>query len=162
MSFWKIIKGLQFKQLINLTSIFFRHPFFMFSTMYATIDVMKVVQKEYPDIHGGDNKANAFRHALWSVFIAKRCAKYSKNTNAILSWTKKITDWHEEFSPNEDLAKMMDLHNNSIGRKLYQSTENRSRNEWISLLKNELSKAVQIRSVEDIDKYSNQLIYLEN
>ncbi len=36
------------------------------------------------------------------------------------AWAKELTDWHEDFSPNRDLARVMDLHNNQTGRLLYR------------------------------------------
>ncbi len=163
MSPWKLIKGLKFKQLVGLTKLFFKHPFFMFSTVRATFSVMKIAQKEFPDIHGKLNKANAFRHALWNILIAEECAKFSKNINSILDWTKEITDWHEEFSPNEALAKVMDLHNNDIGRKLYRrDAVNTKRNKFINSVKMLLEDAAQILSVKDVEQYPNQLVYIED
>ncbi|MFY0629214.1 MAG: hypothetical protein JXR05_02465 [Flavobacteriaceae bacterium] len=134
----------------------------MISTVRATFNVISVSQKEFPDIHGGLNKANAFRHALWNVFIAIECSKFSKNVEAVLKWAKDFTDWHEEFSPNEELARVMDLHNNLIGRELYRKAVNRDKNHWITLMKEELVNAVLIASVDAVDKYPNQLVYLEN
>ena len=43
----------------------------------------------------------------------------NKDLDSIISWTKEITDWHEDFSPNKELARAMDLHNNFIGRELF-------------------------------------------
>ena len=91
----------------------------MISTVKATFSVMKIAQKEFPDVHGHHNKANAFRHALWNIYIANKCKRFSKNNSQIIDWTKGFTDWHEEFSPNEEIAKSMDLHNNLIGRQLF-------------------------------------------
>lgn len=45
--------------------------------------------------------------------------KREKDLDSIISWTKEITDWHEDFSPNKELARAMDLHNNFIGRELF-------------------------------------------
>ena len=162
MSSWKLIKGLNFRQLKSLLILFFKHPFFMVSTVKATINVMKIAQKEFPNVHGQLNKANAFRHALWNVFIAIECSRFSKNIDAILQWAKEFTDWHEEFAPNEELAKTMDLHNNLIGRELYRKSEGKDKNQWIGLMKGELLNAVQIVSVTDVANYPNQLVYLEN
>lgn len=162
MSSWKIIKGLNFRQLKSLTILFFKHPFFMFSTMKATFSVMRIAQKEFPNIHGLLNKANAFRHALWNVFIVIECSRFSKDIDAILEWTEEFTDWHEEFAPNEELAKIMDLHNNFIGRELYKKSESQDKKQWIELMKNQLLKAIQIESVNDVKKYPSQLVYIEN
>tara|TARA_R110000787_G_scaffold55942_4_gene128829 strand:- start:2920 stop:3408 length:489 start_codon:yes stop_codon:yes gene_type:complete len=162
MSSWKLIKGLNFRQLKSLFLLFVQHPFFMISTVKATFSVIKTAQKEFPNIHGQLNKANAFRHALWNVFIAIECSRFSKNTDAILLWAKEFTDWHEEFAPNEELAKIMDLHNNLIGRELYRKFEGKDKNQWIVFMRDALLKAIKIGSVNDVANYPNQLVYLEN
>jgi hypothetical protein len=162
MSSWEIIKGLNFRQLKSLIFLLFRHPIFMTSTVRATFSVMTVAQREFPSIHGAHNKANAFRHALWNVFIAIECSKFSKDIDAVLKWTKDFTDWHEEFSPNEELPKAMDLHNNLIGRELYKEIVGRDKNQWIVSIKEELVNSVQITSVDNLEKYPNQLVYIEN
>lgn len=162
MSLWKILKGLRFKQLASLIGLFFKHPLFMFSTVRATLITMRIAQKEFPDIHGNHNKANAFRHALWNILIAKKCARFSKNTNSILDWTKQITDWHEEFSPNEELAKTMDLHNNKIGRDLFVALSDKTTSEIVEQIKDQLEHSVKIVNSKDVQQYSHQLVYIED
>lgn len=162
MSFWNIVKGLKFNQLTSLFAWFLKHPFFMISTVRATFSAMTIAQREFPSIHGGYNRANAFRHALWNVYIAIECSKFSKDIDAVLKWTKRFTDWHEEFSPNEELPKIMDLHNNFIGRELYKGTLGKDKSQWITLIKDQLIHAVQIQSITDTEKYPNQLVYLED
>tara|TARA_R110001632_G_scaffold43376_6_gene110006 strand:+ start:10322 stop:10726 length:405 start_codon:yes stop_codon:yes gene_type:complete len=134
----------------------------MISTLKATFSVMKIAQREFPDVHGQHNKANAFRHALWNIFIANKCKRFSKNNSQIIDWTKGFTDWHEEFSPNEEIAKSMDLHNNLIGRQLFIEHKNLDINQWIEVVKSKLINAELITSIEAIENYPNQLVYLEN
>ena len=107
MFFWTIIKNLKIGQIWHLFVLFLQHPLFMFATVKATFLTMKITQKEFPDIHKKNNKANAFRHALWNILIAKFCNKFSLDLDTILEWTKKITDWHEEFSTNKKMAKLL-------------------------------------------------------
>lgn len=162
MSFWKVIKGIRFKQLIVLIGFFLKHPIFMFSTLRATSKTMRVAQEKFPDIHGKDNKANAFRHALWNFLIAFQCAKKGKKIAKVISWTKKITDWHEDFSPNIALARAMDLHNNHVGRELFRSHEGKEEKEIIIVLEMKLMDAVQVRSCEDVERYSTNLVFIDN
>lgn len=162
MSSWSIIKGLKFRQVTVLTGLFFRHPLFMFSTVRATFLTMRIAEEEFPNIHGKHNKANAFRHALWNILIADKCHKVSSSLELILSWTKKITDWHEEFSPNEELAKAMDLHNNRIGREMYNEVSEKGTEEIVKLMKEKLGGAIQIASILECEKHQNQLVYLED
>ena len=78
MQVWDVIKGVRFKQLHSVLLFFFKHPFFFISTVKATFDVLKISQREFPNTHGFHNKANAFRHALWNIFIAKQCSLFSR------------------------------------------------------------------------------------
>lgn len=161
MSFWNIIKSLDFKQLWTLFLWFLQHPLFMFATAKATFSTVRIAQKEFPDIHDQNNKANAFRHALWNLLIAKESAKFSSDLEAILNWTKRITDWHEEFSPNKEMARLMDLHNNKIGRDKFLECKEKSKNQIVNLLKNELLNAVQIQYKTEFKNFENQFVYLE-
>lgn len=162
MSFWKIIKGLNWNQLSSLIVWFLKHPLYMIATVQATLQTFQISQREFPGIHGGHNKANAFRHALWNVLIAKKCARFSRNQESILHWTKKITDWHEEFSPNEKLAEAMDFHNNRIGRDKFVEFGQQSVKEAVQLMLLELNHAVKINRVEEMTEHSQQLVYIED
>ena len=65
------------------------------------------------------------------------------------------------FFPNEGPARIMDLHNNYIGRELFLKTPENTHKQWVILMKEQLHKAVQIVSVEDVVNYPSQLVYLE-
>ena len=162
MLLWNIIKGVRFRLMKSVLVFLFKHPIFMVSTIIATFDVVRISQKEFPDTHGFHNKANAFRHALWNIFIANQCSLFSRKSHEVILWTKEFTDWHEDFSPNEELSRIMDLHNNYIGRELFLKTPKSTHKQWVILMKEQLHKAVQIVSVEDVVKYPSQLVYLEN
>ena len=161
MSFWNIIKSLDFKQVWILFLWFLQHPLYMFATAKATYFTIKIAQKEFPDIHDQHNKANAFRHALWNLLIAKEGAKFSSDLDAVLNWTKRITNWHEEFSPNKEMAKLMDLHNNKFGRNQFLDLKDKSTETIIITLKNELLNAVQVQQISEFKNFENQLVYLE-
>jgi len=162
MSFWKIIKGLNFKQLSSLFVQFLKHPLYMISTVQATLQTFRISQKEFPNIHGKHNKANAFRHSLWNILIAKKCARFSKNQEVVLQWTKEITDWHEEFAPNKEIEKAMDLHNNLIGRNLYPRIFEKESSEITSFMIQQLEQAILIKDVSEIENNLQQLVYLED
>ena len=159
---WDVIKGVRFKKLKSVLLFFFKHPVFMISTVIATFNAVRVSQKEFPNTHGFHNKANAFRHALWNIFIAKECSRFSKNNYEIILWTKEFTDWHEDFAPNEELAKTMDLHNNYIGREMFLNTTHKDYKQWIPFVKKQLQQAVLIVSIKDVVNYPTQLVYLES
>ena len=162
MLFWSIIRNLKFSQVYRVIVWFLLHPLFMFATIKATYITMKIAQKEFPDIHNKLNKANAFRHALWNFLIANQCSQFSFKLDSILDWTKKITDWHEEFSPNKEMAKLMDLHNNKIGRERFKEVGRQPRDKIVNILIDELSLAVLIRNRSDFQNFENNLVYLES
>lgn len=161
MFFWKLIRNLHYKQLSSLLSWFIKHPLYMFSFIEATYITLKISQKRFPNIHGKHNKANAFRHALWNVYIAKKCKRFSKSTEAILQWTKKITDWHEEFSPNAPLAKAMDLHNNKKGRDYFTYLIEKQPQEIINFILSQLENAIKVIEISAIHNI-DVLVYLED
>jgi hypothetical protein len=133
----------------------------MLASVIATFHTLKIAQREFRDIHDQHNKANAFRHALWNFLIANQCSRFSSNLYTILDWTKKITDWHEEFSPNKEMAKLMDLHNNAIGRKRFSDLGKKPRNEIVKILTKELTGAILMKNKSDFQNFKNQLVYLE-
>tara|TARA_B100001059_G_C17596254_1_gene457200 strand:- start:255 stop:743 length:489 start_codon:yes stop_codon:yes gene_type:complete len=162
MSFYHIVKSLNCKQLFSLFVWFLRHPFYTIATIQATVQAFQLSQKKFPDIHGRNNKANAFRHAFWNLLIAKKCARFSGSMISILTWTKKITDWHEEFTPNNALAKAMDLQNNQVGREMYVRFTNRSVEEMTSTIIAELDEAIKISAVSEIVRNSGKMVYIED
>ncbi len=161
MSKWEIIKNVKFKQLAALFVWFLKHPLFMFATFRATVNTLRIAQKEFPDIHNLHNKANAFRHAIWNILIAQECLKFTKDVDKVLAWTKRITDWHEEFSPNEKMAKLMDLHNNALGRKNFLVLKDKSKNEIVDNLILKLETAIKINTESELDKIDN-LVFLKD
>lgn len=162
MSIGNIIRGLNFKQLLSLVAWFLKHPIYMICTMNATVLTFRISQKEFPNIHGLHNKANAFRHALWNLIIASKCHKIDNDMEAVLNWTEQITDWHEDFTPNEELMRMMDLHNNKIGREMYRSIQSSDLERMQAELKHKLSEAVLVSSIEEINIVNDALIYLKD
>jgi hypothetical protein len=161
MTKWEVIKNLNFKQTGALFVWFLKHPFFMYATFKATLITLKVAETEFPKIHGLHNKANAFRHAFWNVIIAKECYKFSTDLVKVLNWTKKITDWHEEFSPNPTMAKLMDLHNNAFGRKHFQALKDKTNSEISKAFMLKMDKAVKIKQTSEMEKINN-LVFLED
>ena len=162
MSIGDIIKGLNFKQLSSLLVWFIKHPLYMICTINATVLTFRISQKEFPNIHGLHNKANAFRHAIWNLLIASKCHKIDSDIESVLNWTQQITDWHEDFSPNEELMRMMDLHNNKIGRDIYRSIQSRDVERIQAELIHKLSDAVLVCSIEEIEQVNSALVYLKD
>ena len=140
--------------------LFIRHPFNLIPTFLATYECVEISNESYGTLHHKNNVTNAFRHALWNFLIAKKCSSWRKNKRKAIRFAEKITNWHEEFSPNEPLEKEMDLHNNHIGRKLFIENVDESTEGFIELLKEKVDNAVQIVNIEDIKLNRNKLVYI--
>jgi len=141
--------------------LFMRHPFNLIPTFLATYQCVEISNEHYGTLHHKNNKTNAFRHALWNYLIAKKCSRWRRNKRKAIRFAQKITDWHEEFSPNAPLEKEMDLHNNHIGRKLFIQENEESVEKFVNFLKEKVESSQLIASIEDIKKNSNSLVHIE-
>lgn len=160
--FLKILKSIDAKQLFGLLRLFLKKPGFAIPTIAATIKCMKISEREFGKSHHLHNRANAFRHALWNILIAKRCLKCNKNLESVLQWAEKTTTWHEHFSPNKLLAKTMDLHNNGVGRKFFPQWKDASEEKIVELLKEKTQGAKKIITPEEINNFENELVYIDD
>lgn len=159
MKFRQALKTLDFKQITSLIGWFLKHPLFMTATFFATYRTFRISQKHFPNIHWKHNKANAFRHVIWNVLIAKKAATFSSDDEKVLQWTKTITDWHEDFSPNLELARKMDLHNNLVGRLWYPKLKSKSVDEVTEFLIQKSEEAIQVTEVSEIVE-NDKMVYL--
>lgn len=92
----------------------------MIPTIRATQKTIAISDELYGDKHHQNGPENGFRHAIWNILIVQYCVERGRSLDASIAWAKLITDWHEDFSPNEPLARAMDLHNNQLGRDLIE------------------------------------------
>ena len=141
--------------------IFIRHPFNIIPTFLATYQCVKISDEHYGTLHHKNNATNAFRHALWNFLIAKKCSSWRRNKRKAIRFAQKITDWHEEFSPNEPLEKEMDLHNNYIGRKLFIQENEESVDIFVEILKDKVENSILITKIEDLKDNNNCLVYIQ-
>ncbi|MGX1928209.1 DUF6973 domain-containing protein [Flagellimonas sp. 2504JD4-2] len=154
------LKRISPKKLWSLAKLCLKFPRFVFPTLTATKNCMSLSTQLYGRLHHKNGPANAFRHAFWNYSIAKKCFRSGKNIGPVLSWTKKITDWHENAFPNRELARKMDLHNNEVGRFIFQEHLSKLENHVVEILKVMASKAVKIDSQTDFTSLKNQLVYI--
>ena len=152
MNLWRQLKSLNISALWALTKLCLCHPFRIIPTIRATRACVSVCDRHFGKRHHRNSPANAFRHALWNYYIARECFKRDTRIRRILEWTQKITDWHEIFSRNDLVARDMDLHNNRIGRLLFEQDPNMQPEGIIDLLKSKLKASVKISSPEDLSK----------
>ena len=157
----KRIATLNFRELVVLCGVFLRHPLYLLPTYKATREAVAISDRLYGDLHHKDNRTNAFRHALWNYLICRSCLPAAGSPGNAMSWSKRITDLHERLSPNEGLAKEMDLHNNRIGRELFIDSLDKEKEEVVFILQQKTGEAIKIESVEEIEKENNKLVFLE-
>lgn len=157
------IKSLSIKQLFLLVRAFVLKPFYFFPTHRATLQTVQICNRLFKNQHHKNNVTNAFRHALWNVLIAKRCHKMSKSVEKSVSWAKHITDLHEQLAPNSYLEMQMDLHNNNIGRVIFVEHKlyHESQETTVSVLKEKMQTAGLVKSVSEIENFTNEFVYLQ-
>lgn len=160
MAIGRRITTLNFKEFVVLCRVFLRHPLYLPPTYRATIETVAISNRLYGDLHHDDNRTNAFRHALWNYMICKYCLPVAGSPEKAIIWSKKITDLHERLSPNEGLAKMMDLHNNRVGRELFKNSFGKEI-KVLSILQQKIGDAVKVGSVAEIEKEKNKLVFIE-
>nr|WP_299382404.1 hypothetical protein [Allomuricauda sp.] len=156
----KVLTRLRPKMLGKIFLIGLRNPWFVLPTFKATQQSMKISTEHYGRKHHKNGPANAFRHALWNFIIAKKCQRWSNDQTKILAWTKQITDWHEEAFPNSELAKAMDLHNNHVGRNLFEMYSDKTITGIVNHIKEMASNSTFIQSKSDLSTLKNQLAHI--
>nr|WP_222982858.1 hypothetical protein [[Muricauda] meishanensis] len=121
---------------------------------------MKISTDLYGRLHHKNGPSNAFRHALWNFLIAKRCYHWKANKHKVVAWTKKITDWHENAFPNRGLAKKMDLHNNAVGRFIFEENIDTVETEIVELFKKMAHKSIKVDANTDLTGLQRCLVHI--
>ncbi len=147
---WRQLRSLDISAMWALIKLCLLNPFRIVPTLRATRMCVTDCDKHFGKRHHRNSPANAFRHALWNYYIARECIKRDSRKILVLEWTQKITDWHEVFSKNDLLAREMDLHNNRIGRLLFEQDPKQKNDQIINLLKSKMMDSVKIMSIEDL------------
>ncbi len=152
-----LIRNLKWKAVKTFVS----HPLFAFPTVWATIESIQLSEMNFGDNPGGNGLANAYRHAVWNVLTALYCSNiYSVEKS--LKWTEKITNLHEELFPNDEYNRLMDLHNNKVGRNLFlkaHKSGKKSKQELLEMLIKKSKSAVGLRSETEFQDYRDRLVY---
>jgi len=155
-----VLKRVDFKNILKGIFIGLSRPHFIIPTIRATKDCLKISTENYGRLHQKNGPANAFRHAFWNYLIAKRCFKWQKNEEVVLAWTKRVTDWHEASFPNKEVAMEMDLHNNEVGRFIFEQNRGKSESEIIELFKTMTMHSTKIDTDSDLSLYINRLVHI--
>lgn len=156
----KTIARLDFANLWLLLKLSFAHLGYLWPTFKATKECMQISSEHFGRKHYQNGQANAFRHALWNVLIAKSCTKKKRNVARAIKWSKKITDWHEKAFFSKSLPMKMDYHNNAVGRWLFESNSGHTNEEFITSLLALTAKAIQISKESNLELFKNQLVYI--
>ncbi|MDX1313885.1 MAG: hypothetical protein R3356_00165 [Eudoraea sp.] len=150
MNVWKHLSGLNPAALWALVVLCIRYPLWVLPTVKATRECVAECNLQYGKEHHRNTAANAFRHALWNYYIARACYGQNTKMEKVLQWAEKFTDWHEDFSKNPPLARKMDLHNNGVGRILFEKEPNLSQEDLIGILRSKAVASVKVISLEEI------------
>ena len=160
----RVIKALfkiPFSELIYAIRECLKRPLYIWPTLAATKNCMLKAQRTYGDKHHGNGKANAFRHAYWCYLISNYCYQWSRNTEDVCVWTKKMTDFHERCFINDPVETAMDLHNNQIGIELFKQYLNRGESEVIEALMSMVEDAKAI-DAKQMPFNTPELVYLNS
>ncbi|WP_343487018.1 hypothetical protein [Allomuricauda sp. d1] len=156
----KILRRVSFLHFSKLLVLGLKNPVFIVPAMCATRKTVAKSYQLYGKKHHVNGTANAFRHALWNYTIAKACSKWSKNKERVLRWTEEITDWHENAFPNKKLAMLMDMHNNKVGRSLYEKHPDMELEAIVTKLKEMTEKSVLIHGESDLACHEDNLVHI--
>ncbi|WP_079720427.1 DUF6973 domain-containing protein [Salegentibacter holothuriorum] len=152
---------MNFKELLAVFKVFISKPRYILPTYRATIETIRICDDLYQKEHHKNGKANAFRHALWNYLICQKCFKISSSVETVRIWSDQFTGLHEKLSPNQKLAKAMDLHNNRFGQTLFKGSQLKTE-AIIKLLQERMKEAFKVSKVEEIRKTKNNLVYIED
>lgn len=162
MKFLNIISRVSIKHIWKLVLLCLPNLGKLWPTYRATKACMQIANERFGRKHYANGPANAFRHALWNVLIAKNCKGSATTIEGLLQWTKKITDWHEAAFFSKELPMKMDYHNNRVGRELFGSHPDWHLSQFLSKLMELTENAVKIDYKTDLQLLKNQLVYISN
>lgn len=161
---FKIIRTLSVNMTWKMISGLLSKPLLLMPTVWATVESVLFSEINFDESSSGRGISNAFRHAAWNLLIAKNCSFFTTKKKGV-AWAKYTTDLHEECFPNEPFDHEMDLHNNCIGRELFEklTSENVShKKEMIAALMKKCDSAVGLTDEKEFEKYRNELVYFKS
>lgn len=157
-----VIKSMDFRQLWSLFWLCIKHLRFVFPTIKGTRKTVAICDDLYGTKHHRNGPENAVRHALWNVLIANQSVQRGLPLQRSLAWAKTITDWHEDFSPNEPLARAMDLHNNRVGRALFEAFPRASEDFYVAQLLKMFPLSRKHTHINQLATDTDVLVYIED
>lgn len=141
-------------------------------------------EEEFHGMNASQDKADAFRHAMWNVLICKYVGESKSKISDCSEIADEFTTKHETGATqsigltNEqwELDKCMDLHNNAQGRKYFESVAtiikvglfkvNRVSSPSEDIIAEAITEkakfADKINIPSDADEYPNNLVYIKD
>ena len=162
MKWFKTLCRVRPKSFIRLVGLALWHPLYLIPTFLATKNCMAVATEQYGFAHYQNGPANAFRHAYWNFLIAFRCWRWRPNKERALRWVKAITDWHEDAFFSTDLARMMDEHNNEIGRHWAKKLELNDEEQAAAHFMAMAVQSVLIDANTDLEPLKYQMVHIHD
>ncbi|RXG24413.1 DUF6973 domain-containing protein [Leeuwenhoekiella aequorea] len=160
MKIWARLKTFNLLQLFKLAQLFITKPHYIKLTLQASKKAVVLANKHYGNTHQYNNRANAFRHALWVVLLGQFVYQKNEDITIAKNWALKVTTAHEDIAVNKPLERTMDLHNNKVGILLLAELINKKEDEIVLLLKKKAQEAQQICEPEEVVNLDNQLVYI--
>ncbi|WP_378185936.1 hypothetical protein ACE939_12565 [Aquimarina sp. W85] len=160
MTAWELISGFNLRQMLRLSCLMIRYPLYIFPTLKATQETLKICNQRYGTLHHKSGKANAFRHAIWNILLCRKAYRHSKSIEKAVDWAKRITDLHEQIAPNNSLDMAMDLHNNAIGRLVFEQYFDSAKEELITITDTMAHQARYVSNIENIANFEKELVYI--
>jgi hypothetical protein len=161
MTLWKRLLKLSPGTLWKLFLLLARRPLLIAPTIGATRKTFRVTSQIYGKAQGASGPANAFRHGCWNVLLAARCYAITHDVQASVTWAKRVTDTHEQLIVNPEMDRLMDLHNNEVGRKVFLSNIEKNESSLIKIVGKMAENAQKWKKNKKIAMPTDQLIYLE-
>ncbi len=93
------------------------------SYLFATPKSDSSAASKYPNLGGGNTRRDAYRHMLWNALLANYYFTISSKSSR-LGFAELITDLRETSpcgNSNAIDTRAMDIHNNYVGRKLWNN-----------------------------------------
>ncbi len=120
---------------------------------------MRISTEMYGKTHHKSNRANAFRHALWTMLLGRAVYRKTADVKKAQDWALKFTNLHEELFVNDALSREMDLHNNHFGIESLPRFLQVTEIEVIRFLQTEAEEAIKIAIAEEANN-PKRLVYI--
>lgn len=106
-----------------------KHPFSAKSIINQRTLALNYTDKYMGNASNGDDKSDAFRHAIWNIVMCKE--GWGKKDEK-LAWANDFATAYEKGENYTEFTSDMDLHNNKVGRNYYNanSTKNYKKFLW--------------------------------